>query len=243
MHFQPQVSLENGRVVGVEALLRWTHPELGEIVPADFIPVAEDSGMILPIGEWVLRSAVRQMREWLDRGMSPLVMAVNLSAIQFRQANLPQLVSQILDEAGLPPGLLELELTEGVAMENPLEAIAVMNDLYRRGVRMSIDDFGTGYSSLSYLKRFKVYKLKIDKSFVRDISRDPEDEAIVEAIIGLAESLGMQTIAEGVETNEQSAFLRAKGCHEGQGYLYSRPMPAAEFERYARASGASLYRG
>ena len=199
--------------------------------------------MILPIGEWVLRSAVRQMREWLDRGMSPLVMAVNLSAIQFRQANLPQLVSQILDEAGLPPGLLELELTEGVAMENPLEAIAVMNDLYRRGVRMSIDDFGTGYSSLSYLKRFKVYKLKIDKSFVRDISRDPEDEAIVEAIIGLAESLGMQTIAEGVETNEQSAFLRAKGCHEGQGYLYSRPMPAAEFERYARASGASLYRG
>ena len=243
LHFQPQVSLENGRVVGVEALLRWTHPELGEIVPADFIPVAEDSGMILPIGEWVLRSAVRQMREWLDRGMSPLVMAVNLSAIQFRQANLPQLVSQILDEAGLPPGLLELELTEGVAMENPLEAIAVMNDLYRRGVRMSIDDFGTGYSSLSYLKRFKVYKLKIDKSFVRDISRDPEDEAIVEAIIGLAESLGMQTIAEGVETNEQSAFLRAKGCHEGQGYLYSRPMPAAEFERYARASGASLYRG
>ena len=234
LHYQPQVSLESGRVIGVEALLRWTHPELGEIVPADFVPVAEDSGMILPIGEWVLRSAVRQMREWLGRGMPPLVMAVNLSAIQFRQANLPQLVSQILDEAELPPGFLELELTEGVAMENPLEAIAVMNDLHGRGVRMSIDDFGTGYSSLSYLKRFKVYKLKIDKSFVRDISRDPEDEAIVEAIIGLAESLGMQTIAEGVETDEQSTFLRAKGCNEGQGYLYSRPMSAEEFEPFAR---------
>ena len=240
LHYQPQVSLENGRVIGVEALLRWAHPELGEVAPADFVPVAEDSGMILPIGEWVLRSAVRQMREWLDRGMSPLVMAVNLSAIQFRQANLPQLVSQILDEAGLPPGLLELELTEGVAMENPLEAIAVMNDLHGRGVRMSIDDFGTGYSSLSYLKRFKVYKLKIDKSFVRDISRDPEDEAIVQAIIGLAESLGMQTIAEGVETDEQSAFLRAKGCNEGQGYLYSRPIPPDEFERFARQSAAEL---
>ena len=243
LHFQPQVSLESGCVIGVEALLRWTHPELGEVVPADFIPVAEDSGMILPIGEWVLRSAVCQMREWLDRGMSPLVMAVNLSAIQFRQANLPQLVSQVLDEAGLPPGLLELELTEGVAMENPLEAIAVMNDLHQRGVRMSIDDFGTGYSSLSYLKRFKVYKLKIDKSFVRDISRDPEDEAIVAAIIGLAESLGMQTIAEGVETREQSAFLRARGCNEGQGYLYSRPMPAEAFERYVKAAATSVYQG
>ena len=243
LHYQPQVSLESGCVIGVEALLRWTHPELGEVAPADFIPVAEDSGMILPIGEWVLRSAARQMREWLDRGLSPLVMAVNLSAIQFRQANLPQLVSQILDEAGLPPGLLELELTEGVAMENPLEAIAVMNDLHERGVRMSIDDFGTGYSSLSYLKRFKVYKLKIDKSFVRDISRDPEDEAIVQAIIGLADSLGMQTIAEGVETDEQSVFLRAKGCNEAQGFLYGRPMMAEAFERFARQSAVESCSG
>ncbi len=243
LHYQPQVSLESGRIIGVEALLRWSHPEFGEIVPADFVPVAEDSGMILPIGEWVLRSAVRQLREWLERGMPPLVMAVNLSAIQFRQANLPELISQILEEADLPPGLLELELTEGVAMENPLEAIAVMNDLHGRGVRMSIDDFGTGYSSLSYLKRFKVYKLKIDKSFVRDISRDPEDEAIVEAIIGLAESLGMQTIAEGVETDEQAVFLRAKGCNEGQGYFYSRPMPAEAFERFARHTVAASSEG
>ena len=176
-------------------------------------------------------------------GVGKTTSAVNLSAAQFRRHDLINNVINALVLSDLDSQWLELELTEGVAMENPLEAIAVMNDLYRRGVRMSIDDFGTGYSSLSYLKRFKVYKLKIDKSFVRDISRDPEDEAIVEAIIGLAESLGMQTIAEGVETNEQSAFLRAKGCHEGQGYLYSRPMPAAEFERYARASGASLYRG
>ena len=238
LHFQPQISLVSGRVVGVEALLRWHHPELGDVPPSDFIPVAEDCGMILPIGEWVLRSAVTQLREWLNQGMPSMMMAVNLSAIQFRQANLPQLVSQILDESGLPSNLLELELTEGVAMENPLEAIEIMSDLHARGVRMSIDDFGTGYSSLNYLKRFKVYKLKIDKSFVRDIERDPDDEAIVEAIIGLAKSLGMQTIAEGVETSEQSAFLKAKGCSEGQGYLYSRPMPADEIERFVRKSMA-----
>ena len=192
--------------------------------------------MILPIGEWVLRSAARQLRAWLDRGLPPMVMAVNLSAVQFRQPNLSQIVAQIVAESGLPPDLLELELTEGVAMENPLEAIAVMGELHARGLRMSIDDFGTGYSSLNYLKRFKVYKLKIDQSFVRDISRDPEDEAIVGAIIGLARSLGLQTIAEGVETVEQSAFLKAQGCDEAQGYLYSRPMPAEAFERFVRTT-------
>ena len=240
LHYQPQMSLENGRIIGVEALLRWRHPELGDVSPADFIPVAEDSGMILPIGEWVLRTAIWQMKAWLDTGLPPLVMAVNLSAIQFRQARLPELVSQILAESGLPADQLELELTEGVAMENPLEAIEIMNDLHARGIRMSIDDFGTGYSSLNYLKRFKIYKLKIDQSFVRDISRDPEDEAIVGAIISLAQSLGMQTIAEGVETEAQAAFLRAGGCREGQGYLYSRPLPAEEFERFVRiASGNS----
>ncbi len=239
LHFQPQICLVSGRVIGVEALLRWRHPELGDVSPADFIPVAEDSGMILPIGEWVLRSAARQLRAWLDRGLPRMVMAVNLSAIQFRQPNLPQLVARIIAESGLPPDLLELELTEGVAMENPLEAIAVMGELHARGLRMSIDDFGTGYSSLNYLKRFKVYKLKIDQSFVRDISRDPDDEAIVGAIIGLARSLGLQTIAEGVETVEQSAFLKAQGCDEAQGYLYSRPMPAEAFERFVRATEAA----
>ena len=172
------------------------------------------------------------MKAWLDAGVANMVMAVNLSAVQFRQANLPELVSGVLDEFKLPPQCLELELTEGVAMENPLAAIAVMDELHARGIRMSIDDFGTGYSSLSYLKRFKVYKLKIDQSFVRDISSNPEDEAIVDAIIGLSASLGLQTIAEGVETSEQLALLRRKGCDEVQGYFFARPMPASEFEAY-----------
>jgi len=196
--------------------------------------VAEDSGLILPIGEWVLREAVCQLKTWMDAGLPPMVMAVNLSAIQFRQANLPELVSGILAEFDLRPEYLELELTEGVAMEDPLAAIEMMNVLHARGIRLSIDDFGTGYSSLSYLKRFKVYKLKIDQSFVRDISCDPDDEAIVDAIIGLSKSLGLQTIAEGVETVEQLDFLRRKGCAEGQGYLFGRPMPAAAFEAFVR---------
>jgi len=234
LHYQPQISLADGRVIGVEALVRWTHPELGRVSPADFIPVAEESGLILPIGEWVLRMAICQMQLWQDAGLPPMVMAVNLSAVQFRQSRLPELVSQTLDEFKLSPEFLELELTEGVAMDNPLGAIAVMNDLHERGVRMSIDDFGTGYSSLSYLKRFKVYKLKIDQSFVRDISTDPEDAAIVAAIIGLSRSLGLQTIAEGVETAEQLAFLRDRGCDEAQGYQISRPMPAEEFEAFLR---------
>lgn len=232
LHYQPQIALDSGRVIGVEALLRWHHPELGDVSPSDFIPVAEDSGLILPIGQWVVRTAVHQMKSWIDGGMAPLVMAVNLSAVQFRQARLPERVAQILDEFELPPRCLELELTESVAMEDPLAAIAVMDALHQRGIRMAIDDFGTGYSSLSYLKRFKVSKLKIDQSFVRDIARDPEDEAIVEAIIGLSKTLGLQTIAEGVETAEQLAFLRAKGCHQVQGYYFARPMPAADFAAF-----------
>lgn len=234
LHYQPQIALDPPGVIGVEALLRWQHPELGNVAPADFIPVAEDSGLILPIGEWVLRTAARQMKSWIDSGMAPLVMAVNLSAVQFRQSMLPELVSQILGEIGLPPHCLELELTEGVAMEDPPAAIAVMDDLHARGIRLAIDDFGTGYSSLSYLKRFKVSKLKVDQSFVRDIARDPESEAIVEAIIGLSRTLGLQTIAEGVETAEQLDFLRAKGCHEVQGYYFAKPLPAADFEVFVR---------
>ena len=235
LHFQPQLALESKRIIGVEALLRWQHPELGQVAPSDFIPVAEESGLILPIGEWVLRTAVRQMKAWMNAGMSPIVLAVNLSAVQFRQARLPELVSHILDEFKLPPPCLELELTEGVAMDDPLAAIAVMDDLHARGIRMSIDDFGTGYSSLSYLKRFKVYKLKIDQSFVREISCDAEGEAIVEAIIGLARSLGLQTIAEGVETADQRDFLSENGCNEVQGYFFARPMPADQFEAFVRS--------
>ena len=169
VHYQMQLTLSDGRVVGAEALLRWQHSELGQVPPAEFIPVAEDNGLILLIGEWVLRQAVTQAKAGLASDLPPLVIAVNLSAVQFRHPALPDLVTRILDEAGLPPEYLELELTEGVAMLDPQGAIAVMNNLHERGVRMSIDDFGTGYSSLSYLKRFNVYKLKIDQSFVRDI--------------------------------------------------------------------------
>lgn len=230
VHYQPQVSLNDGHIVGAEALLRWQHPELGTVSPAEFIPVAEESRLILPIGEWVLRSAIRQTQIWVEKGIAPLIMAVNLSAVQFRHPDLPNLVSRILEAEGAVPEYLELELTESVAMHNPQGAIMVMNKLRNYGVRMSIDDFGTGYSSLSYLKKFKIYKLKIDQSFVRDISTDPEDKAIVSAIISLAKSLGLKTIAEGVETQKQLAFLREQGCDEMQGYLFSKPLTADQFE-------------
>lgn len=238
LHYQPQISIKSGRLVGAEALLRWTHPELGVVSPAEFIPAAEDSGLILSIGEWVMRQAVRHGKQWMSRGRDALVIAVNLSAVQFRHPDLPNLVTRILDEEGLPPEYLELELTEGVAMHDPQGAIAVMNDLHERGVRMSIDDFGTGYSSLSYLKKFKVYKLKIDQSFVRDISTDAEDKAIVSAIIRMAQSLGLQTIAEGVETAGQLAYLGEEGCDEVQGYYYSKPLPAEQFESLMVARNA-----
>jgi diguanylate cyclase (GGDEF)-like protein/PAS domain S-box-containing protein len=232
--YQPQMSLRDGHVVGVEALLRWHHPTLGEVEPAEFIPIAEESGLILPIGQWVLRTATRQLRAWQDAGLPVRQIAVNLSSVQFRHANLPAMVTQVLAEAGLPAHCLELELTEGVAMNNPQGAIAVMHDLHQRGVRISIDDFGTGYSSLNYLKRFHIYKLKIDQSFVRDIADDPDDKAIVVAVIALARSLGFQTIAEGVETQGQLAFLLEHGCDEVQGYFFSVPLLADGFADFLR---------
>jgi diguanylate cyclase (GGDEF)-like protein/PAS domain S-box-containing protein len=238
LHYQPQMALCNTSIVGAEALLRWQHPEFGWVSPAEFIPIAEASGQIVQIGEWVLRTAVRQMKTWLDLGLvdgaKPFLMAVNLSVVQFRHPHLIEQVMQILQEEQLAPEHLELELTEGVALSDPLGVIAVMDALHARGIRMSIDDFGTGYSSLSYLKRFKVYKLKIDQSFVRDLTDDPEDKAIVSAIISMAGSLGLQTIAEGVETEGQLAFLRDSGCNEVQGYYYSKPLPAQAFEAFLR---------
>jgi diguanylate cyclase (GGDEF)-like protein/PAS domain S-box-containing protein len=234
LHYQPQVSLHESRIIGTEALLRWHHPELGFIFPTEFIPIAEDSGLIISIGEWVLRQAVKQAKLWMEEGHEPLIMAVNISAIQFRHPDLPHLVTQILEEVGLAPEYLELELTEGVAMYDPHAAIEMMNNLHELGIRVSIDDFGTGYSSLSYLKKFKVYKLKIDQSFVRDISTDPEDKAIVSAIISMSKSLGLQTIAEGVETIEQLNYLQAQGCDEVQGFYYSKAMPADQLEQYFR---------
>ncbi len=237
--YQPQISMD-GHVIGVEALLRWQHPQLGLISPAEFIPVAEDSGQIIQIGEWVMRTAVKQLKAWLDSGLPPMMVAVNLSAAQFRQSNLVELVTSILDETQLPPKLLEIELTEAVAMDDPQAAIAVMDKLHENNIKMSIDDFGTGYSSLNYLKRFKVYKLKIDQSFIRDIPQDAEDKAIVTAIINMASSLGMHTIAEGVETADQLAFLRLQGCSEVQGYYFSKPIPPEQIPQFVRNSNRSL---
>jgi EAL domain-containing protein (putative c-di-GMP-specific phosphodiesterase class I) len=230
--YQPLVAMKDGRVIGAEALLRWQQPEQGSISPVEFIALAEESGQILEIGEWVLRTAVAQLKQWLQNGFPPMIMAVNLSTIQFRHPDLPDMVTRILDEAGVPHSALELELTEATAMDNPDTAIAIMNRLHLRGIRMSIDDFGTGYSSLSYLKKFKVSKLKIDQSFVSDISNNPDDKAIVTAIINLAKSLGLKTIAEGVETVSQLDFLRLQGCNEVQGYFFSQPLSADAFEQY-----------
>jgi diguanylate cyclase (GGDEF)-like protein/PAS domain S-box-containing protein len=226
LHYQPQVELASGRIVGVEALLRWNHPELGAIPPYEFIPIAESTGLILPIGEWVLRTALQQLADWIRDGLVPVRMAVNLSSVQFRHAEFPQLVDDVLQQTGVSAQCLELELTEGVAMTDPAGAIAIMAALHQRGVGMAIDDFGTGYSSLAYLKRFQVRKLKIDRTFVRDITDDVDDKAIVGAIISMARSLGVQTLAEGVETPGQLAFLHEQGCDEVQGYYFSRPLPA-----------------
>ncbi len=234
LHYQPQVTIETGAIRSVEALLRWNHPDLGAVSPAEFIPIAEDTGQILQIGEWVLRTALAQLRAWHAQGLTELTVAVNLSAVQFRQPQLPELVSRILDESITPASQLELELTEGVAVNDPRSAIVTMDQLHARGVRLSMDDFGTGYSSLSHLKRFQIYKLKIDQSFVRDLGHDPNDRAIVSAIIRMAQALGMRTTAEGVETAEQLAYLREQGCDEAQGYFLSRPMPAEQITALLR---------
>ncbi|MFG6464417.1 putative bifunctional diguanylate cyclase/phosphodiesterase [Roseateles sp. DXS20W] len=243
LHYQPQLALDadgDSRVVGAEALLRWQHPELGWVSPAEFIPIAEASGLILPIGEWVLQEALQQLRRWDDAGLPELSMAVNLSAVQFRHDDLPELVERVLADVGMPAERLELELTEGAAMDNPSVAITVMNELHERGVRLSIDDFGTGYSSLAYLKKFRVSKLKIDQSFVRDLTDDAEDRAIVDAVIRMAGALGLQTLAEGVETDGQLAFLRRQGCQAVQGYLFSRPLTADAFAEFVLAQTAPL---
>ena len=232
--YQPQICIATGQMHSVEALLRWSHPELGEVSPAEFIPIAEDCGQILPIGEWVLFTALQQLQSWRAAGLGITTVAVNLSAVQFRQPGLPERVAQLLAAMDLPVDSLELELTEGVAVDDPNAAIATMDRLRACGVRLSIDDFGTGYSSLSHLKRFPIYKLKIDRSFVSGLGDDANDRAIVSAIIRMAQALGIETTAEGVETHEQLVFLHEQGCTEAQGYHCGRPMAPPQLEAMAR---------
>ncbi|MFA6015156.1 MAG: EAL domain-containing protein [Gallionellaceae bacterium] len=228
LHYQPQIDIASGRIIGAEALVRWQHPELGLIPPGKFIPLAERTGLVIPMGEWVLFEACRQAQLWREGGHA-LVMAVNLSALQFKRGNLLETVSGALKQSGLPAEFLELELTESILLQDVDVAIKTLRILKEMGVKLSIDDFGTGYSSLSYLKRLAVNKLKIDQSFVRDLVEDSDSAAIVKAIIQLGHTLQLTVIAEGVETDAQLAFLRNNACDEVQGYLYSRPVPAGEF--------------
>jgi EAL domain-containing protein (putative c-di-GMP-specific phosphodiesterase class I) len=227
LHFQPRVSL-SGRATGAEALLRWQHPEWGLVEPARFVPLLEETGLVVPVGAWVLREACRHAKAWQEAGLPPLRVSVNLSSRQFRSEGLFEVVSEALRSSGLAPQLLELELTESLLVENVEHAMGVMGRLKAIGTAISIDDFGTGYSSLGYLKRFPIDSLKIDKSFVRDIATSPKDAAIVKAISALARSLGIGLIAEGVEEPWQVDFLRARQCTEMQGYLFSRPVPAEQ---------------
>jgi diguanylate cyclase (GGDEF)-like protein/PAS domain S-box-containing protein len=231
LHYQPQIELASGRIVGMEALLRWRHPELGMVSPADFIPLAEETGLIVPIGEWVLRSACAQNRAWQIAGLPPLRIAVNFSARQFRQVDLVGLVSDALAVSGLAAAHLDVELTESMLMQGPEQVIDTLQRLKAMGVRIALDDFGTGYSSLAYLRRFPIDEIKIDKSFVRDIDSTSGAASLVQAIIGIARSLDLGVVAEGVETPAQHRFLRKHGCDRMQGYLFSRPLPAEEMVR------------
>ncbi len=229
IHYQPQVNIETAQVVGMEALIRWEHPGLGLLYPTEFIGLAEDNGLIVLLGEWVLNTACLQSKAWQDAGFEPLRLAVNLSARQFQQSKLVESVAKVLEDTGLEPHCLELELTEGSIMKNPEHVIGKLHEFREMGVKISIDDFGTGYSSLSYLKRFPIDTLKIDQSFVRDVSTDPDDAAIVKAIITLAHALKLNVIAEGVETAEQLEFLRMLKCDEVQGFLFSKALTTEEF--------------
>ena len=229
LHFQPKVNVVTGHINSAEALIRWQHPVRGMIHPDQFIPLAEETGLIIPIGEWVLREACRRTQSWSLAGIAPLRVAVNLSAQQFRQKHLLATVEAALHDTGLDPSMLELELTESAVMHNAEESACILEQLSRLGVHISIDDFGTGYSSLSYLKRFPLDKLKIDRSFIRELATNAEDAAIVRAIISLAHSLKLKVIAEGVETAEQLEFLRQLGCDQYQGFHCSPAMPPDEF--------------
>ena len=236
LYYQPKVDTRTGAVRSAEALIRWAHPTRGIVSPADFIPLAEECGLIGPIGAWVIREACRQARAWQDDGVPALRVSVNLSASQFRDSGLVESIRRALDDARLAPRYLEVELTESAVMSDPEKSIAILEQLSAMGVLVSVDDFGTGYSSMSYLRRFPIDKLKIDRVFIDEIVSRPEDASIVRAIVSLAHSLRLKVVAEGVETPAQLDFLKTAGCDEYQGYHFSRPLPAAEFERLIRES-------
>jgi EAL domain-containing protein (putative c-di-GMP-specific phosphodiesterase class I) len=229
LYYQPKVNLMTGAITGAEALIRWLHPTRGMVSPADFIPVAEDCGLILPIGAWVLREACKQAQAWIDAGLPAMTMAANVSAMEFRDKNFLAGLVAILAETGFNPRLLELELTESVLMKHAASTAIILRTLRESGVRVAVDDFGTGYSSLSYLQKFPIDAVKIDQSFIRQISTAGDDTTIVKAVIGMARGLKLRVIAEGVETAEEVAFLRAYRCEEAQGYFFSRPVPPREF--------------
>jgi diguanylate cyclase (GGDEF)-like protein/PAS domain S-box-containing protein len=235
VHYQPLVSTIDERIVGTEALVRWQHPELGLIGPDRFIPLAEQSGLIIPLGEWVLITACRQMRVWRDAGLPPIELSVNLSPRQFHKPNLVAMVANALSVSGLAPNLLVLELTEGALMDHTETTLHTLGELRAMGVRLAVDDFGTGYSSLTYLKRFPLNKLKVDRSFVQDIASSPDGVVIAQAIVDLGRNLRLEVVAEGIETSAELDALRSYGCEFLQGFYFSRPVPAAEFEVLLRA--------
>jgi diguanylate cyclase (GGDEF)-like protein len=237
LHYQPKIDLDTGAITGAEALIRWTHPTRGPISPDQFIPIAEDCGLILPIGGWVLREACAQARAWEDAGLPVITMAVNISALQFRKSNFLEDVYAALIETGLDPKYLELELTESALMTRTESTASILSTLRGVGVRVAADDFGTGYSSLSYIRKFPLDALKIDQSFIRQITTIPDETTIVRAIISMGRSLDLRVIAEGVETQDQLDFLRAHGCDEAQGYFFSRPVPAEQFAALLRVNG------
>ena len=228
LHYQPKADLATGRISGFEALLRWQHPVRGLVPPLQFISILEETGLIIPVGEWVVRTVCEQLARWRAEGVTLRPVAINLSARQFQQRNLDATIAAILTETGIDPGLLELELTESMLMSDADAAARMLNTIRARGVRLSVDDFGTGYSSLAYLKRFPLDALKIDRAFIRDVTTDADDASIALAIISLAHSLKLKVVAEGVETQAQLEFLKAQGCDEMQGYYFARPLSVAD---------------
>jgi diguanylate cyclase (GGDEF)-like protein/PAS domain S-box-containing protein len=241
LNYQPKVCLKTGKTMGVEALLRWRRPDRGLVPPSQFVPVAEDAGLIVAIGQWALATACRQARAWQLEGMQFLPVSVNVSALEFRDIGFVEKVKAILSETGLPAQFLEMELTEGVLMEDPGPTVSALQELKRMGIRLAVDDFGTGHSSLSYLRQFPIDALKIDRSFVKQITAKTGDSKIISAIIGMAKSLEYLVVAEGIETCEQKSYLQDQGCAQGQGYLFSRPLSAAHFSNYVKGGAADHF--